>query len=273
MLEKRFSHWERVSGMRRAVYKMVSLTCPTCQGETAVWKDAHYAMLATIGEQGTQLVHGPGVEAQTRAAVRGQVAEFLEGLGKVGERFRRQFDAAGAAAVAKAEDELPAGLVLYAQVRETVDGPDGRYTLLALHRSSVLLVVRHETLGPTLGETVHVPDATWRYGKWLVLAGRAEKKLALPDRELIYFRPAAWASGPHLGDAPRRPRNPPPLPPLYSLPTRVKKETPRPGAEPKPPETVTVTKPPEPGKETTESPEKKPEKESEGDGKPNFFGL
>ncbi|MGB2938354.1 MAG: trypsin-like peptidase domain-containing protein [Phycisphaerae bacterium] len=271
--EKRFSHWERVGGMSRAVYKMVPVTCPTCQGETAVWKDAHYASLATIGEQGTQLVYGPGVEAQTRAAVRGQVAEFLGGLSKVGERFRRQFDAAGAAAVAKAKDELPAGLVLYAQVRETVDGPDGRYTLLAPHWSSVLFVVRHETFGPTSDEIVHVPDATWRYGKWLVLAGRAEKKLALPGRELIYFRPAAWASGPHLGDAPSRPPNPQPLPPLYSLPTRATKETPRPGTEPKPPETVTVTKPPEPGKETTKPPEKKPEKKSEGDGEPDFFGL
>lgn len=192
------------------VYGLVPVECPKCKGEGVLVRDGLYELFANIAEQATRLSLQPEADKEARVLARQNVAELLEGLAKFGPAARAAFSQQAGSAIRRAitSGKLPLGVIVYAQVRRTLEGPDGGYTLLAPYGSRAALATRtrrpgEASKGPQPGERF----ANWDYGRWLVLAGTIDTTFTLDDRELNHLRPLAWTYGPNLGPAPRRPES------------------------------------------------------------------
>jgi hypothetical protein len=189
------------------VYGLVPEPCPVCHGESVLMKPDLYGLFASTAEQGTRFACQPGQDPQATTAVRRVVAQVLSGVARVGSQFREAFVQEATAAIedAGAGKNLPAGFVLYVQVREIVDGPDGRYALLVPYASTKVLATRMGGIGGASGVLRPEDFAKWTSGKWLVLAGSIQAPFSLNEQALLYVQPLAWVDGPLLSSVPPPP--------------------------------------------------------------------
>lgn len=203
IIVKKLVAYHNVNGMVRPIYREETEPCPNCKGETVVCGDGLYAIFADMARDAWRLIASPDIDPKAKDAAMNTGTAMLTALGKVGARYRDAFVSQATADLAKAATESPRGIVVYAQVRENVAGPDGEYTLLAVHRSGSLLAVRAARFAapgaagdgkPALGR----PGA----GQWIILGGEATGPVALPPHRPIFVNPFGWVSGPSLGPAP-----------------------------------------------------------------------
>ena len=217
---------ERIGGVERKITRMVPETCNKCQGEGVVFVPALYPIFTNMGEQGLKMLAFPDTDDKALEAAQKNGRQVLSSLGEVGSRFRDAFSKA-------AKDDLdrgaqfPRGAVVYAQVRDTLDGTDGKYVVLAPYQSATLLLMRSD---PTAASESRILSAkasepspkasdakapagrsvarpTLGYGRWIVLAGLLVGSVEVESRHYIHILPFDWAQGPNLGPAPR-PRGP-----------------------------------------------------------------
>jgi len=183
-------------------------TCPDCGGEGTVMSDSAYKALALLADQALRISLDAGVEERAREAARANVVSLLEAMGKLTGQSRRAFIDAAVEGLGGGADDSPRGFVAYAQVRETLKGPDGDYIVFAPTQSGRLLAARKDGLSVPSGEGQDPPAGqgppALSYGRWVVLAGVAEGTFDLEGREVVIVRPAAWAPGPSLGPPPLR---------------------------------------------------------------------
>ncbi len=208
---KVFDHWVTIGTTRKAIYRYDDHPCPTCHGETVEWRNGMYGPFATLAEQGTRLRYAPELDKAATDAVTESAREVVEAMARVGGEFRGGLAREAAVALHEAREALPTGVFLYTQVRETIEGPDGKYVALAAYESPYRLVVRFDeaqATGPAVAPATPASEAA--YGRWIVLAGLAQRQVSLKGEGFILVRPLAWAPGPNLGPAPPRPGTRPP---------------------------------------------------------------
>ncbi len=216
---------QKIGGMVRNIIERRLETCPQCLGEGVLLTNGLHGTFAVMAEQGLRLVTSPGMAPRAIAAAWKNARGVLNGLNDVGVRFRDAFARAGQLDLADRAAALPRGSVLYAQVGEFFEGPDGRYVALMPYHSPVMLAMRVDApapAGPTVlkaeAETPSTPATPepaadrpggsarpLAYGQWIIVAGVLDAEVKDAGRTFLHLLPFDWVSGPFLGQAPRRP--------------------------------------------------------------------
>jgi len=217
-----------IGGITKKIVRQEEVTCPNCRGEGVLLPEGFYAQYVRMAEYGTWMSLAGDVEPKARDAAFSNALDLLRAIGKVGRRYRDDL-------IKEAREELgkpaaesatgPKGVVVFAEVREAVDGPDGPYLIFSPHLSRTLLASKADRLTST-GEA---QGGKPRPGQWIVLAGAAIGPVSLGDHKPVFVQPFAWADGPDLGG----PRRPPPGPAAGPS-TPATPTTPTPSTTPKP---------------------------------------
>ncbi|KPK49578.1 MAG: hypothetical protein AMK72_04155 [Planctomycetes bacterium SM23_25] len=192
----------RVGGLSRPIYREETQTCSACQGECVVCGDGLYAHFARMAEGAVRLLASPATPEKAREAAITNGRALLDALGKVGPRYRDELVAQAQADLSASGTDLPRGVVVYAQLRGDLKGPDGPYTRVAPHRAATDLAIRADRFRQALGEDEGANDAGPVEGDWIILAGLAEGTVNLDGRQTVHLRPFGWAWGPSLGPRP-----------------------------------------------------------------------
>ena len=189
--------------------------CKTCAGERYVMGTAVWADLIQLVELGTRINWAPTTDERTRLTCRKDMASILKSLVIVGRRFDRAFNTAVATDLAQKAVSLPCGTVFRAEVKEHLDGPDGKYILLAPLNSDLPVAVRLDDviqLGgkSTLGDRKDPAD-----GSWVLVCGMALAPFDSGQRQGRFVLPLEWmpVPVPAPADAAAEAAAPPPGPP------------------------------------------------------------
>jgi len=183
-----------VGGISQNIYRDVQETCSGCKGEGVVFGDGLYPYYSRMAEMATSLRLAVHLEPKAREAALASAVDALKALGKVGRLYRGE-------CIEHAKDDLkpgaayPRGVVVYALVGETLDGPDGAYMLLAPHSADVVLAAKVERLAAASDDQKRKPHT----GRWIILGGVAKGAVALGDGHPILVEPYGWMNGPDLG--------------------------------------------------------------------------
>jgi len=177
------------------------VTCKACGGDGVACGKEVYARLKAMAEECTRVAWAPCLEARAKKATLTQGVQRLKELAATGTRFHR-----GWAAAVKADFQAPAGgfprgIVARAGVGKTIDGPDGRYTLLEIAGSRESVIFRAGAVtDPSAPGPVGIP-AEPKEGTWIVVGGVAQKRLgsgkgraaSWPGRgRPVYVLPFGW---------------------------------------------------------------------------------
>jgi len=104
--------------------------CIFCQGAGIAVQEGFYPNLVVWAEQATRGAWAPTLDDRARASIRGAGLEVLKSLATSNVQFRRMFGLALLGEVLRQNAPKPRGLVVFARVRDIVEGPDGRYFIL-----------------------------------------------------------------------------------------------------------------------------------------------
>jgi hypothetical protein len=204
----------RVGGMIQTEIRRDRETCPDCGGEGTIVNDSAYKLFALLAEQALRFSLDSAVEPRAREAAHANVVNILDAVGKLGSESRRAFIVATVNRLGRGALDSPRGFVAYAQVRETLKGPDGDYIVFAPTQSERVFAVRKDSLD-AMADKAEEPMGR-KSGQWVVLAGVSETLFDLEGRGLVFVRPAAWVPGPSLGPSPGPTNNPGPGNPQQS---------------------------------------------------------
>jgi len=191
-----------IGGFQRNTYKDEVQTCDSCQGEGVLFPDGLYAQFIRMAEAGTWLASAGGVEPKVRDAVFSSGLDVLRAIAKVGKSYRDDLAQEIKSDLSKGGTGGPHGMVVYAQVREAVDGPDGKYVLLSPQGAGTTFAAKADRLAAV----AEVRGTRLDEGRWVILAGLAMGPVSLGSRHATYVQPFAWADGPsfspraHRGD-------------------------------------------------------------------------
>jgi hypothetical protein len=188
---------QTLGGVTKKIIKLENQTCPKCRGEGAILPDGFYDQFSRMAQIGTWLALNPGTEPRVRDAACSVGMELIKTLALIGKQFRGDLLKESQADLAAADLAFPRGVVVYAQVRESVDGPDGKYHLLHLAHGHAALAVRTDRWADASEGTRKAPGI----GHWIVLAGAANGRAALGQQKPLHVFPFRWAHGPNLGGA------------------------------------------------------------------------
>jgi len=180
--------------------------CPRCHGVGIALESGVYELLATWAEEGTRAVWAPGPPGAIQAAARGAGRDMLRFLATIDRRFRAALAERAGRDLNQMGQPAPRGIVVYAEVRETIAGPDGEYVILDPVDTDVMVAVRLQDLlgkdgrGPS-GLGCRPPNRAW-----VVLAGTILSRLRVPDRVAVYVLPFEWTGCPTPGPVHPRPK-------------------------------------------------------------------
>jgi len=167
--------------------------CPQCLGTGLHLTPEVLEMLGQWAKQGTRVAWAPEMNLRTRSQVRKIGVEMLARLATVGRRLRQTFGLLGKLNVTRPKAGDPQGIILFAQVAEQVEGPDGRYLVLDAFntRTPVAVLVEdllgHDGLGPLPGRRVP------RKGTWFALAATVVSGFNTGEVQGVYVLPFEWA--------------------------------------------------------------------------------
>ena len=169
------------------------IDCPQCLGTGIHLSPEVLEMLSEWARQGTRVAWVPQIDSRTRSGVRKIGVEMLARLAPVGRRLRRVFGGLGRLNVTQANPEDPQGVILYAQVDNLLEGPDGEYLILDAFNTRTPIAVRvedllgHDGLGPLPGRRVP------REGSWFALAATVVSEFDTGEVTGVYVLPFEWA--------------------------------------------------------------------------------
>ena len=184
-----------IGGFPRNTYKDEVQNCDKCNGEGVLFPDGLYAQFIRMAEAGTWLASAGGVEPKVRDAVFSSGLDVLRAIAKVGKSYRDDLTQEIKSDLSKGGTGGPHGMVVYAQVREEVDGPDGKYVLLSPQGAGTTFAAKADRLAAV----AEVRGTRLDEGRWVILAGLAMGPVSLGSRHATYVQPFAWADGPSFG--------------------------------------------------------------------------
>lgn len=170
--------------------------CPACRGEGAALESGLYDVLSAWAEQGTRAVWTPGPPDRTFATARSAGIEIVRWLALVGRTFREAASQAVTEPLARGSAASPRGVVMYAQVRNVEDGPDGPYVVLQPQDARMLVAVRADDLAGRDGKGPAGAGRPPAEKSWIVLAGAVLGPVSAPRAQGVFVLPFEWASAP-----------------------------------------------------------------------------
>jgi len=177
--------------LARALDRYRDFPCPFCRGEGLSPQPEMYAALATWAEQGTRLIWAPLADDRSRAMARTGGLEILKSLASAGSHFRRAFVWGNAMDVRRPDAPMPRGTVLYAEVQEAIDGPDGRYLIVGIGRGTASVAVRADDLAALAGKGAAARREPAQ-GSWIVLAGEVLSAFDAGKYRGVFVLPFDW---------------------------------------------------------------------------------
>jgi len=173
--------------------------CPGCNGEKIACPSAAATQLVQFAAQGARFAHVPGQDERARRAS----LATASGLLQAEEGFRTALVRAPQMGLGRVG--YPKGLVIYARVRETFQGPDGEYAVLAPGQGGSDIAVRSDALpAAAAGKPEDAPAP----GDWIVLAGLAAQTFTVESDSRVYVVPFFWVDAPDFGEGPVPPPGP-----------------------------------------------------------------
>ncbi len=194
----------KVGGIVGNIIEKKPETCKACSGEGVICGDAMYGYFARMAEGAVRLMLAGDTDEKVQQAAIENGASLLASLGRIGKQYRDALVTQAREDLAKPDAAFPRGVVVYAQVAETVETPDGKVTRLMPFQSSRPLAVRADELAKALGGVANTAPA--EEGDWIILVGLAEGEVSLDGKPAIFVRLFGWSSGPSLGPRPRTAR-------------------------------------------------------------------
>ena len=185
--------------------------CPVCHGDKIAYKASVFTLFSTMVLEATRVAWSPAGDEKTRTAVHASAAAMLKQLSQANVLFFQvPLAFAGWGDVGNARKALPRGVILYCEVMETVDGPDGKYVLLGPYNAAPSVAVRADLLNRPAAKGVaarKLPAA----GDKIVLAGAVLGPVKSPSMpQGVYVLPLDWMPAPGEMPEPRPPGGRPP---------------------------------------------------------------
>jgi len=180
-----------------------AVVCPRCHGEGVALESGVYDLLGTWALEGARAVWAPGAVGRAQTAARAAGREMLGSLAKAGRHFRAAYATEAGRDVNCLGHPAPRGLVVYAEVRETVTGPDGRYVILDPVETNYMVAVR---LADLMGCDGRGPVGMGRpppNRAWLILAGAVVSEFHGGSYRGVCVLPLEWTGCPTPGPVPR----------------------------------------------------------------------
>jgi len=192
-------------------------TCFTCRGEKFVVSNPFWQDLIQVIEMGTRTVWAPATDDRSRLALHREMLTTLKGLTTVGQHFDGTLNSTAAADIRRAAAPPARGMLVRAQVKEHMDGPDGKYLLLAPLDANTSLAVRLDDM-MQLGGKANLGDRREPAdGGWLLLCGMVLSRFDDGKHQGAFVLPLEWvpvvappAPDPAGGGPPFGRRGPPP---------------------------------------------------------------
>jgi len=174
-------------------------TCRTCRGEGIAFSAQTKTVLSEVALDGTRGLWAPVADEKPRAAIRATAHEVLKILTLAGQGFQTSMAIGFWQDMDQwAANTMPRGGVFYGEVRETIDGPDGKYVLLRPGRTRDVVAVRLDLL---LEATTKAGAGTKELfpGMQVALIGAAVGRFRTPSGErAFYVLPLDWMPTPGL---------------------------------------------------------------------------
>jgi len=171
-----------------------SETCSTCGGEKYAMSPTVWGDLMRMIELGTRTAWAPTTDERTRLTYRKDVLAVLRGLVEVGRRFDRALNSAAAADLSRTGSTLPRGTLMRAEVKEHMDGPDGKYLLLAPVDSGMAVAVRLDDVVQLGGKANLGDHKDPADGSWVLLCGMALSRFDDGKRQGLFVLPLEWTA-------------------------------------------------------------------------------
>jgi hypothetical protein len=153
---------------------------------STLWGD-----LIQMIEMGTRSVWLPATDDRTRLAYRKEMLSTLVSLTAVGRRFDRALNATAAGELNRAGAPLPRGMLIRAEVKEHMDGPDGKYLLLGPLDAARPLAVRADDL-LQLGSKAAGDRRDPADGSWVMLCGMLISSFDDGKHQGLFLLPLEW---------------------------------------------------------------------------------
>jgi hypothetical protein len=127
---------------------------------------------------------------------------LLRVLAEAGQQFRTACIQFSAGALDGPAGDWERGVIVFGQVRETVSGPGGRYTLVKTEPNQTLVAIP-EILAfrPSSAGAVGNPKEL-KDGVWVVVGGVARSAFVRDGSPVVYVLPFGWVPGPEIMPAP-----------------------------------------------------------------------
>jgi hypothetical protein len=164
--------------------------CRKCHAETCCAQPSVVKALAQAVEGATRTFWAPVADEKSWKAARATGAEVIKSLAAAGRHF--QYDHAGLQGKGLKSGVMPQGVLVHAEVQKKIDGPDGRYVILAPRNGAMPVVVRADDLVAPGAKSTVVARKEPADGTWIFLAGTAIARLQGPDPQGVFVLPLEW---------------------------------------------------------------------------------
>ena len=190
--------------------------CQKCHAETCCAQESVVKALAHAVEGATRTFWAPVVDKKSWTAARATGAEVIKSLAAAGRHF--QYDYAGLQGKGPtsgvlprdgkrraeipfkgkglASGALPQGVLVHAEVQKKIDGPDGRYVILAPRNGEMPVVVRADDLVAPGAKSTVTARKEPADGTWIFLAATAIARLQDPGPKGVFVLPLEWTPAP-----------------------------------------------------------------------------
>lgn len=171
-------------------------TCPVCRGDGLTLPAGAYEALAAWAMQGTSAIWAPVSDDRPRTVIRATAQEMLKLLSPAEVPMRRALAFAAATDPSRHTVPLPRGLVVFGEVGDAVDGPDGRYLFIQVQHSPTSVAMRVDDLaGPGVRAATLPPRKEPERGAWILAAGTMLARFDTGKQQGVFVLPMEWTQG------------------------------------------------------------------------------
>jgi hypothetical protein len=146
--------------------------------------------LAQAVEGATRTFWAPVADEKSWKAARATGTEVIKSLAAAGRHF--QYDHARLQGKGLMSGAMPQGVVVHAEVQKKIDGPDGRYVILAPRNGAMPVVVRVDDLVAPGAKSTVTARKEPADGTWIFLAGTAIARLQGSGPKGVFVLPLEW---------------------------------------------------------------------------------